>query len=58
MGLQYGKTLMLRPNALPLSCAAFESGIAIEIKSALKMRTILGPQSGVSYSGLLGTRDV
>jgi len=28
--------------------------MAIEPKSAFKMRTILGPRSGVSYSGLLG----
>jgi len=29
-----------RPNALPLSCAAFDSGMAIEIKSAFKNATI------------------
>jgi hypothetical protein len=28
--------------------------MTIEPKSAFKMRTILGPQSGVSYSALLG----
>jgi hypothetical protein len=28
--------------------------MTVELKSAFKMRTILGPQSGVSYSALLG----
>ena len=39
---------------LPLSCAAWIDRESGDVLPAFKMRAILGPQSGVSYSGLLG----
>ena len=43
-----------RPNALPLSCAASIDRESDDVLPAFKMRTILRPRSGVSYSGVLG----
>jgi len=47
-------TLPRVPNGLPLSCAALIDRNAVQLILAFKKARILGPRSGVGYSGGLG----
>jgi hypothetical protein len=46
--------LMLLPNGLPLSCAAWIDQNHVRVLPTFKKATISRPHSGVSYSGLFG----